>query len=359
MRNFLSLITVILTGMLLLACDNPVTVQEIHVTDTVKVSDTVKVPDTIPTIPTLKALTCLDAVTGAIPKGTMAKLTKSLQTTKVDSNGCFSFSTPKVAGRMLEGNDSVIFYNDSALFSVTIPYLNNGDTIQVVPTLVSLQKVPNVEIDSAFLVVYDRAHPQIQRKVKLKRTNYGTSSDYARTLWSVDGSIFQVHFAVTNKAKVNLASSVIESEAGGMVFRLYSDISKTYGPKLVGIRDTIFFHTGIDTVFHLPKYQGFYGVGLFTTSAKVNAESIYGISKILVDGVETDSITPLVNSFKEYTLTLVDSAGYVTNRKLMAYSAEKVSAVVSYSDRYTQWDLTGFSSSDSLSWHTLVFKDSL
>ena len=165
--------------------------------------------------------TCLDAGTSTIPSGTKA-IRSNGQTTILDSKGCFSFSTPLARILTDSANDSVTFYNDSALFALTIPYVSGVDTIPIVPTIISLQNVPNNIVDSAYLVAYDTVHI-LQRKVKLKKADYGDSSSYSRTLWSKDNSNnLKIHFLLfgTNTS----SSQVYNVEAGSAVIRNYGQI---------------------------------------------------------------------------------------------------------------------------------------
>jgi hypothetical protein len=237
--------------------------------------------------------------------------------------------------------DSVIFYNDSALFSVTIPFLNDGDTIQVVPTVVSLRNVPNAKVDSVFLAVFDRVNI-LSRKIKLKRANFGDSSEYGRTLWSVESSNpFHIHFEIHSSQSSPIASSVISAEPGGTVSREYVQIRPSAVPTLLNITDSIFFYSEQILNFSsnaIPKNT------YSDTTLKIRAYSIYGIASIKVDNILSDSIpyfTPdsiyyvgeskdqfnlILNAkpAKTFTVTVTDSAGYIESRVLKAWSGKTI-----------------------------------
>lgn len=328
MRSYLSLFIFILTGIFLLGCDNsnsPVAPPPPDVIDTVK--------------PSPKAQTCLEAVNGKIPKGTIAQRTSTLQRTTLDTLGCFSFnaSTPVAsrlyAARTVAEGDSIIFYNDSALFSVTIPFLNDGDTIQVVPTVVSLRNVPDAKVDSVFLAVFDKVNI-LSRKVKLKRADFGDSSEYGRTLWSVESdNPFQIHFEI-HSSLPTWASSVITSEPGGTVTRDYVQIRSSEVPRILNVVDSMYFYT-------LVNNNG--SVETRTPNRKLNpygdiqiqASSIYGIAEIKVNGVVTNTLTPpvfvplTVDELLEpvYTTALIevrDSAGYLYTKSVKMWTDKSV-----------------------------------
>lgn len=296
-------------------------------TDTSKV-DTTKVPPVVS-----KVQTCLEARTGSLPKGTYAQRLTTLEKVRLDSLGCFTFPTRtetiSFAGRMAATTDSVIFYNDSALFSVTIPYLNNGDTIEVVPTVVSLKNTPNNKADSVFLAVFDKANI-LSRKVKLKRANFGDSSEFGRTLWSVDnGQEFQVHFEI-HSSENTWASRVIHAEPGGTISLNYIQIRASEVPRFLNVADSMYFYrlsyTG-DTTDHR-KFAP-YG------PLKIHATSIYGIAEIKVNGLVMDTLYPLAFSpinvdfldnpiYLTATVTITDSAGYISTRNVKMWTDDRI-----------------------------------
>lgn len=297
MKKYIYLLIFALVG--LVGCDtgtNTPDPQIIH--DTIKV-DTSK-HDTTPSV---VAKTCLEYKNG-IPAGTYAKRIRTGESVKLDSKGCFSFEPrAEVAARSLAIGDSIIFYNDSALFSITIPYVSNGDTINVVPTVVSLKNCPNNAVDSVYLAVFDKVHI-LSRKVKMKKANFGDSSEYGRTLWSVDnGNTFQVHYEIHAKTST-WATSVISSEPGGTISLNYSQVKKSSVPNAIGFSDSVFFYSDSLVIFGDDSIPSRFTVS--KTSIKLGAYSIYGIASIKVDGVLTDSI-----KFVEYdSLFNVESVNY-------------------------------------------------
>lgn len=288
------------------------------------------------------AQTCLESKTG-LPAGTYAfrRLTKEKQ--YLDSNGCFSFpqrGSSLVAARIVAGEDSVIFYNDSALFSLSIPYVSQGDTLEVVPTVISLKNCPNLKVDTVYLAVFDKENI-LSRKVRMKRANFGDSSEYGRTLWSVDnGNTFQVHFEIHSNAST-WASRVIQSEPGGTISLNYDQIQASSVPTLKNISDSIFFYSG-DIVNisgdSLPKNT------YSDTTLKIQAYSIYGIASVTVDGIVSDSIPyfapdsmvyvgETANQFnlisnakpaRTVTVIVTDSAGYIETKLLKVWSGNTI-----------------------------------
>lgn len=260
--------------------------------------------------------TCLQASGQTIPKGTIAERTSDGSKAVLDANGCFEFSSTssKVAARASGSSDSVIFYSDSALFALTIPYSSGGDTIPVVPTIVVLQDAPNAEVDSVDLIVYDKVH-LLSRKVQLKRADYGDSSSFSRTLWSIDNNQkVYVHFQI-NGTKT-FASSVYTVYPGSVAFRTWSQVRTGAVPKMIhGFGTLPGPYTNYDSIKSTVHYDS-----ILTTDSvegiKLIASSIYGISKFEIDGVQTDSLilnkTPGVHVAK---ITLTDSAGYVENEE--------------------------------------------
>jgi hypothetical protein len=258
---------------------------------------------------------------GAIPGGTKAIRKSDSAVAVLDASGCYEFKSSTVSSgflaRSLAEGDSVQLYNDSALFAITLPYITAGDTVNVVPTLITLQDVPNAEVDSVHLVVYDKVHI-LSRKVKLRRAKDGDISSFSRTLWSRDdGSYVQVHFQINGVRK--FASSVYEIEPGAAEITHWNKIKVGSVPALIhgagsfvqhvvaaplmGVieHDTTFFaikssriDTIVDTSIHFVSFQ---------------SKSIYGIQTSTAVDIDVSNTEDEVALFP---VSLRDSAGYVT-----------------------------------------------
>lgn len=283
MRHVLSLLMFLFTGILLLGCDS-----SSRGTSPTEVLG----PPSVDTPLVESKMTCIEASQGLLPAGSWASFKGSKSKMPLDSNGCFKVpSANRIAARSMK-TDSILIYNDSALFTVTLPFKEGGQHISVVPTIINLRNVPNPRIDSAFVVVFDRENPTIQRQVKLKRTNYGTYSDYSRTLWSSDdGGTFQVHFNLQEPNRPIKNAPVITSEPGGVITVEFDMIKEQLMPR-INIADTLIFNSTPDSfVTRLDMYSFLLDSALFNTStAKVNPVSIYGIASITIDGIAMDSI---------------------------------------------------------------------
>lgn len=271
--------------------------------------------------------TCIksSAAGTGIPAGTIAKRLSDGATASLDANGCYELPVTGIASgfsaRALADADSVQLYNDSALFAISIPYISSGDTISVVPTIVTLQNVPNAEVDSVLLIVYDKAHA-LSRRIKLRQADYGDSSSWSRTLWARDdGSAVKVHFQISGTRTV--ASSVYTVNPGSMVFRNWIQVKAGAVPFIP--------HTYTDTLMldsSLTAMNLAYKIDtIVDTSVKIvniNQSSIYGIQSMKVDGVEATSINveSVVNASKTFYVTLTDSVGYTTSDsvKVVRYS---------------------------------------
>lgn len=337
---------VLISLVFLFGCDNSVGPSNLTQVDTIPA------PDIVLTNPGHESnLTCLEAVQGSFPKGTYARLQKAGNKVKLSDNGCYSFATSAVAAREMATNDSVIFYNDSALFTLTIPYQSGTDTIQIVPTQISLKNVPNNQVDSVYLVVYDKTNI-LSRKIKLRKTDYGDSSDYGRTLWSVDGANFQVHFDI--HGNTTSASTIIKAQSGGIVSREYYQIKSVESLRFLNIADSMFFweitppsiaYDG-DTMNKVTKNQMISKSGSF----KIEAYSIYGIQQIKVNGIVKDSLnSPLkmpyydsltmnekgsvrsysITTFDKVNVTITDSAGYSITKEVKMWTDDQVLVTVS------------------------------
>lgn len=254
--------------------------------------------------------TCLEYKEGQVPRGTYAQRQLTGEKVALDANGCFSFQTQSVqAARQLDEADSILFYNDSALFSLTIPFLNNGDTINIVPTIISLKNCPNSRIDSVFMVAYDKTN-YLSRKVKMKRASYEDSSEYGRTLWSIEnGSVFQIHYEIHEKNGFKWPSKVVTSEPGGTVTLDFNQVNGRSGLDLESIPDTLIFYT--DSIMYLSDVQASPNkkYDFSKTSYSLRKNLIYGAASIKVNGVEQDTIhfDGVVDSFQYHPKTQVDS----------------------------------------------------
>lgn len=291
-------------------------------------------------------LTCLEAKGARLPSGTYAKRVSTGEKAYLDANGCFSMSKASaLAGRIAAAGDSIQFYNDSALFSVTIPYQSQGDTINVVPTIVSLKNCPKKMVDSVFLVVFDRIHI-MSRRVKMKRADYpNDSSEFGRTIWSVESSNpFKIHFEVHDSA--SWPSAIITAEPGGTVSMNYSQIG-SHDVLMANIPDTLFFFSRagsycIDTS-HTTGGQGdtcmsadsaalTSRIGMYRAgkSVPVVARSAYGVADIKIDGVKANSVsvpkadiskTDTTLESKVVSLSVIDSAGYALTKKITVFKS--------------------------------------
>ena len=268
--------------------------------------------------------TCLDAGDNKLPKGTIAERISDGAKVALDQNGCFNFDSPtsSVAARAM-ASDTIVFYNDSALFALTIPYLSNGDTIQIVPTIVVLQDAPNAEVDSVDLVVFDRTHI-LSRTVNLRRADYGDSSSFSRTLWSVDnGAKVYVHFQINGKK--TFSSSVYTIYPGSVAFRNWTQVKSGAVPNMShGVGS--FTSNSIEHLLAAFESPCDTIIGDSVKVIKVNARSIYGIASIRIDGIETDSfgVVDSVGLFKKY-ITITDSAGYVNKDSLVYFNHKSLS----------------------------------
>lgn len=260
--------------------------------------------------------TCLDAGDNKLPKGTIAERVSDGAKVALDQNGCFSFDEQEttVAARAMS-SDSIVFYNDSALFALTIPYLSNGDTIQIVPTIIVLQDAPNAEVDSVDLVVFDRTHI-LSRMVNLRRADYGDSSSFSRTLWSVDnGAKVYVHFQINGKK--TFSSSVYTVYPGSVAFRNWTQVKNGAVPNMThGVgsfydnKGNYYYSKMCDTV-----------VSDSVKSIKIISHSIYGIASVRIDGVETDSVAVADTiGFTKHHILITDSAGYTSKDSLIYFN---------------------------------------
>lgn len=291
-------------------------------------------------------LTCLEAVGARLPGGTYAKRVSTGEKTYLDTKGCYSFK-PVAARSAAGGSDSVQFYNDSALFTVTIPYATNGDTISIVPTVISLKNCPNKLVDSVFLAVFDRIHI-LSRHVKMKKADFGDSSEYGRTIWSLEGANpFQIHFEVHDSAG-KWPTGVISSEPGGTVTRDFKQVQKQSG-LLLNVPDSLFF-VGDTALICKGKYalmlapapvcqdSEFLGMRVSPDGYGFNPSSLYGIASMKVDGVRSNTIVigslrpdpdkGLYYAKKMATIEAVDSAGYSMQKKVILFALPNTNTVV-------------------------------
>lgn len=246
-----------------------------------------------------------------VPAGTKAIRKSDSAVVSVDANGCYEFAEPVIASgflaRSLAEGDSVQLYNDSALFAITLPYINGSDTVSIVPTIVTLQNSPNAEVDSVHLVVYDKVR-MLSRKVKLRKADYGDSSSYSRTLWSKDdGSAVLVHFQINGVR--TFASSVYTVEPGSFVYLNWNKIKNGAVPALIHGTGTYTDSTGTYKTLAYAKIDTV--VDTSVKFIKLRAKSIYGITQINagVDSIDVSSIITQVGI--SIPVTMTDSAGYV------------------------------------------------
>lgn len=306
--------------------------------------------------PTMSGLTCLEAKGARLPSGTYAKRVSTGEKAYLNSNGCFSFKATTAAARSVATSDSVQFYNDSALFSVTIPYVSSGDTISIVPTVVSLRNCPKKITDSVFLVVFDRIHI-LSRRVKMKRADLSAdSSEFGRVIWSVESANpFKMHFEVHNGVDT-WPSAIITSEPGGTVSMNYSQLIRE-GALIITVPDTVFFFTEqasycLDTV-HIVTSMGDYAdtcmytealmlterVGVYKAGTNIGlVASSYGMAELKVDGIKASNFTVAASSIDPYAvvpspktvnLSVTDSAGYTKKKTIMVFSSKRFDGMVS------------------------------
>ena len=246
----------------------------------------------------------------ALPKGTKAIRLSDSAVTTLDTNGCYDFpartTATGIAARVMDATDSVQLYNDSALFAVTLPYVSAGDTINVVPTIVTLQNAPNTEVDSVFLVVYEKTHI-LSRLVKLRKVNYGDSSSYSRTLWNRDGGPnILVHFQFDGKTK--FASTVYTAEPGGIVERNWNQIVAAPGMSVVHDSGSFVDYRNGNS-YKSENVDTIVDTSVKTVKLTGKAKSIYGISKINYNGLDSLDVSTLIGE-RLVVVTLTDSAGY-------------------------------------------------
>jgi hypothetical protein len=262
--------------------------------------------------------TCIRSSTStSLPGGTKAIRKSDSAVALVDANGCYEFKSSVVSNgflaRSLEATDSVQFYNDSALFAITLPYITAGDTVNVVPTPIVLQDVPKAEADSVHLVVYDKVN-MLSRKIKLRTASGNGVVDYGRTLWSRDdGASVLVHFQINGK-KV-LASSVYDVQPGALLSVDWSDVSKSEVPSVIHGSGSFVWHYEdyVDTAFADTFYHVDSVVDTSVKWMKFSAKSIYGISSIKYDGQDSVDVSGIINRYGfAIPVTITDSAGYVT-----------------------------------------------
>lgn len=308
------------------------------------------------------ASTCLDYKNGQLPVGTYAKRVSTGEKAQLDSKGCFSFpATAEVASRSA-GTDSIQFYNDSALFALSVPYINHGDVIHVVPTTISYKGCPNSLIDSVFLVVFDSEH-MLSRRVKMKRATYRDTSEYSRTVWSLEGgNTFKVHFEVFDKS-ARWPSQLIESEPGSTMSLTYraSDRAESFVPF---IPDTLVFCTSLSRMIYiggpdrsplLVWYHrnggGEYAFGVEQFSGSPNptkpyywlkaktsgysngvSSSIYGGVSYRVNGVDTSMVYSDSMLLLKYDTNMYSYTSHIQIKDRAGYGADKQVTVLHVSE---------------------------
>lgn len=289
--------------------------------------------------------TCLRSSDGAIkiPGGTKVIRKSDSSVVKVDANGCYEFPTEAVASgflaRSLAEVDSVQLYNDSALFAVTLPYITGNDTISIVPTIVTLQDIPNADVDSAFMVAYDKVHI-LSRKVRLRRADDGETSSFSRTLWSRDdGSTILVHFLMKGPTKT-FSSKVYNIEPGALIFRKWEHLNTGSVPSLIHGAGSFVYHIvanpqmGViekDTIVHTAKASKIDTI--IDTSVmfvSFGSKSIYGMRANGAERVDVSNIN--LDEIVSIPVTLQDSAGITTNDtiRIVKTAKRKVTAIWMY-----------------------------
>lgn len=294
MKKLLALLT--LLTLTLVGCDSPtgptLDTQEVAKVDTVK-KDTVNVDtakvDTVKkdTAKVNATLTCLSKYR----QGTYAYFRNTGIKVNLDSKGCFETVVPprfEGAARSASINDTIIFKNDSALFSLTIPFNSLGDTIDMVQTDVAIRGIKNDSYDSVTAIVFDRKHIK-ERKANMRKAYSSSKTDWSIKFYSpVNGNDFLIHFEYHKGAK-KWTSELITAEVGSS-FNGDSTLAEGSVPSPV---DTIGLKEyGSDSVF------------------TVKATSIYGISSYKIDGKDGNTVTDTAWGVNKHTVTVVDSAGY-------------------------------------------------
>lgn len=234
-----------------------------------------------------------------IPDGSKAVVRGTTDTIHL-VNGCFETANNGiVAGRASAiENDTILVFNDTSLFALTIPFNMLGDTVQMVSTNLNLLNAKTGQFDSILAVVYDKAHIH-ERFVKMKKAYTSTKVQFHVSMYSpVNGSDYQIHYEF-HKGDSVWTSELITAERGAEFSNDVSEMDSGSVPK-------------IDT-------SDLFTIHGINTPHKVNVTSIYGISKIFVDGVETKNIVDTVWGKNIHTIKVIDSAGYSANAKIHSY----------------------------------------
>lgn len=239
-----------------------------------------------------------------IPEGSKAVIRGANDTMNL-VNGCFDFSTSKVAARAMSNeNDTILVFNDTSLFALTIPFNMLGDTVQMVSTNLNLLNASNGQFDSILAVVFDKAHIH-ERAVKMKRAYTATKVQYHVSMYSpVNGGEYKIHYEF-HKGDSVWISELITAERGAQFDNNVSDMDSGSIPKI----DTSDFFTDLrkDTIH------------------TVKAKSIYGVAKMYIDGIEKNTFKDSIRGIHKHTVKAIDSAGYVSNKEIYSFVGYDVS----------------------------------
>lgn len=247
--------------------------------------------------------TCLSKVA----KNSKAFVRGTSDTFSVDANGCFEVPAGQkvatFAGRAASEEPTVVLVNDSSLFSLTIPFSMLGDTFQMVQTDLAIRRAKIGQFDSVLAIVFDKDHIK-ERKARMRKASNSNSVDWSLKFYSPDtGSAFLVHFEF-HKGDSTWTSELVTAEPGSSFDRNVSEYSNGSVPN-------------VDTTDILME------VGKIIPTA-IKATSIYGIAKIQVDGITSDSIKSYPAGRFAHIVKVTDSAGYSSTVKIHSYLGENL-----------------------------------
>lgn len=237
-----------------------------------------------------------------IPNGSKAVIRGTKDTVNL-VNGCFDLSgtstSSKVAARaMALESDTILVFNDTSLFALTIPFAMLGDTFQMVATNLNLTEAKQGQFDSILAVVYDKGHIH-ERFVKMKKASTNSKVQYHVSMYSpVNGGDYQIHYEF-HKADSVWTSELITAERGSEFTNTVADMDSGSVPR-------------IDTSDLFKEYGT-------TLAHTVKATSIYGIAKVIVDNVEGATFNDTAWGLHKHNVKVIDSAGYHSTAVLWSY----------------------------------------
>lgn len=249
--------------------------------------------DTTSTVVPAAKKTCLS---GKVASGTYAVNRSTGEKVSLDANGCFDFgaTSSKVAARAMTSEDTIIFKNDSSLFSLTIPFYMLGDTVQMMQTDMAIRNARIGKYDSVIAIIFDKSHIK-ERKAVMRKASSSSKTDWSIKFYSpVNGNDFLIHFEF-HKGNTSWTSELITAEVGSS-FNGDTTLDNHSTPVVL---DTTFFK----------DYDK-------DSSFNVRAYSIYGIAKMYVDGKESNVVSDTQWGIKSHSIKVLDSAGYSSTLKI-------------------------------------------